>query len=114
MCLGERTLDMRGHIVLALGDVRIEIKFFRNEFVEECLNIAFDVRVKVLLNKNRCRCVTNVNRQHALTHWLGRDPRRDILSYLAQALYLRFDTEPMLRLFHENFGRLNGHVFALE
>ncbi len=98
--LGERTLDVRRHVVRTFCSVAVEVQFLRNEFLEEGLKIALHVLVEIFLDEERGGGVPNEYGQKSLAHWLVGKPRCDFAGDFIKPLSRGAQGQRMLDLFH--------------
>jgi len=76
--LGQRALDVRGHVIRPLRGVLVESSVLGDQPTEERLEVGAHIGVGVLLDQQRCGRVWQEHREQAALDALSRCPGRDL------------------------------------
>ena len=96
MALRQRALDMRRHVIGALGDMPIKGNLFWCAGGEEILQISQDILIEVLLDKQRGGGMAEKKRQKTSRNALSVKPVDDDASDFVKALARRGHGEAIL------------------
>jgi hypothetical protein len=91
---------MRGHVIAALGPVSEVIGVFRNETIEELLEVMSRGRIGILHNDHAATGVLNKYRYSSIADAAFVDLRLDIVSDFVRALAVSANSESFLMNAH--------------
>ena len=77
MSLRQRRPNVRGHIIRALQRVPVSRIPLRSKAVEKVGKVGGDVRIVILLDQQRRRCVLHKHRQEPDAQFRAKKPLRD-------------------------------------
>ena len=100
MSLRERRAYMCGHVVRPFHGVAIQRIVLRSNAFEEVAQVGNDIRIGVLLNRERRRCMLAEQREESSSDMAPGNPFDDRRSEIVEALARRSDIETRGELFH--------------